>query len=137
MPSGSTANIGLTIPTVGGDSNIWGTELNGNLTIIDRLGVGNIWNVSSNFSVSYNAAAEQFYRITSGGLTVTGTLPDPATIPLGKLFTFKLLDIGGVNLQCSNPGVFIDGAAIWSLVNQYNFVRLLSVGSTYDVVASS
>jgi hypothetical protein len=136
VPSGSTPNIGLTIPTVGGDSNIWGVELNGNLTIIDRLGVGNIWNVSSNFSVSYNTSTEQFYRITTGGLTVTGTLPDPALIPLGKLFTFKMLDIGVVNLQCVNPGVFIDGAAIWSLFNQYNFVRLLAVGSTYDVVAT-
>jgi len=137
MPGTPTPNIGLIVDTVGGDANTWGFNVNTNWATLDRLGVGNIFNVSSNFSVTYNAAAEQFYRITSGGLTVTGTLPDPATIPLGKLFTFKLLDIGGVNLQCVNAAVFIDGAAIWSLVNQYNFVRLQAVGSAYDVVASS
>jgi len=135
MPSGHTTFIGLTIPTVGGDSNIWGTELNTNLNIIDLLGVGNVSNVSSNFSITYNAAAEQFYRVTTGGLTVTGTLPDPALIPLGKLFTIKVLDVGGsVNIQCVNTAVLIDGNITWFLANQYNFVRLQAVGSAYDVV---
>jgi len=135
MPSGTTTIIGLTIPTVGGDANIWGTELNTNLNIIDLLGVGTVSNVSSNFSVTFNAAAEQFYRVTTGGLTVTGTLPDPALLPLGKLFTIKVLDVGGsVNIQCVNPAVLIDGNVTWFLANQYNFVRLQAVGSAYDVV---
>jgi len=97
--------------------------------------VGNPVNVSSNFSVTYNAAAEQFYRVTTGGLTVTGTLPDPALIPLGKIFTIKVLDLGGsVSIQCVNPAVLIDGNVTWFLANQYNFVRLQAVGSAYDVV---
>src|SRR6266436_3178931 len=39
MPSGTTPNLGLTLPTIFGDAGIWGQELNGNFSLIDtRLG---------------------------------------------------------------------------------------------------
>jgi hypothetical protein len=36
MPSGTTPNLGLTLPTINGDSNVWGNELNSDLIIIDE-----------------------------------------------------------------------------------------------------
>jgi len=71
------------------------------------------------------------------GLTVTGTLPDPGTIPAGKLFTVKILDVGGsIKLVCANVTVTIDGGLNYFLNNQYAFVRLLANGSTYNVVGA-
>jgi len=35
MPSGTTPNLGLTLPSIMGDASIWGQELNGNFSIID------------------------------------------------------------------------------------------------------
>jgi hypothetical protein len=130
-----TAILGLTVPTVNGDEDTWGDELNGDLVILDALGAGAVVNASSNFLISAGIFPEKFYLITTGGLTVTGTLPDPGTIPPGKLFTVKILDIGGsINLVCANVAVLIDGQTNYFLNNQYAFVRLLSDGANYDVV---
>ena len=95
-----TPTIGLTLPVIGGDENTWGNELNGNLSIIDLLGAAGIFGVASNFTVVAGTQTERFYRVTTGGLLVTGTLPDPGTIPPGKLFNVKVLDVGGsITLQ--------------------------------------
>jgi len=130
----TTPIVGFQLPTVNGDNNTWGTKTNGNWSLADSFGAGPVVDVSSNFLVSSSTAPEKFYRVTTGGLTVTGTLPDPGTIPTGKVFTIKILDIGSAVLQCVNTSVTIDGALTYTLGNQFAFVRLLANGATYDVV---
>lgn len=131
----TTPILGLLVPTVNGDNNTWGTKLNTDLVTIDSLGAATVDDASSNFLITTSTFPEVFYRVTTGGMTVTGTLPDPGLIPTGKLFTIKIIDIGSVTLQSANPTVTIDGQLTYFLGNQYNFVRLLANGSTYDVVA--
>ncbi len=130
-----TPILALQVPIVGGDEDVWGNELNASLAIIDFLGAAAVVNASSSFLINAGIFPEKFYLVTTGGLTVTGTLPDPGTIPAGKLFTVKILDIGGsIRLVCANPAVTIDGGLTYFLNNQFAVVRLLADGVNYDVV---
>jgi hypothetical protein len=130
-----TPIVGFQKPVVNGDEDQWGSFLNNDWDLADSFGAAAVVNASSNFLISAGIFPEKFYLITTGGLTVTGTLPDPETIPAGKLFTIKIMDIGGsIKLICANVTVLIDGAANYFLNNQYAFVRLLSDGANYDVV---
>jgi hypothetical protein len=129
-----TPILALQVPIVNGDEDAWGGFLNNDLAIIDALGAGSVANASSNFLMTAGIFPEKFYRITTGGMTVTGTLPDPGTIPAGKIFNIKILDIGNVNVVCVNPAVLIDGSASYFLANQFAWVRLLANGASYDVV---
>jgi hypothetical protein len=132
-----TPILGFQKPVVNGDEDQWGIFLNNDWDTADSLGAAAVVNASSNFLISAGIFPEKFYLITTGGLTVTGTLPDPGTIPAGKLFTVKILDIGGsINLVCANVAVLIDGQASYFLNNQFAFVRLLADGSGYDVVGA-
>jgi hypothetical protein len=136
MPGTPTPILGLTVPTVGGDNNTWGTELNNNLSIIDLLGAQGVFPVSSAFTVVSGSQSERFYRVTTGGLNVPGTLPDPGTIPPGKTFNIMVADVGGmITLSCINPAVTIQGQATYLLTNQFASVRLLANGVNYDVIA--
>ncbi len=131
-----TPILGLTVPTVNSEEDTWGDETNLNYPIWDALGSAPVVGVASNFLISAIASPERYYRVTTGGLTVTGTLPDPGTLPSPKVFTVKIIDIGSVNLVCVNVAVLIDGATNYFLSNQYNVVRLLANGATYDVVGA-
>lgn len=130
-----TPILGFQKPIVNGDEDQWGNFLNNDWDTADSLGAATVVNASSNFLISAGIFPEKFYLVTTGGLTVTGTLPDPGTIPAGKLFTIKILDVGGsINLVCANPVVLIDGSTNYFLNNQYAVVRLLADGAGYDVV---
>jgi len=132
-----TPILALQVPVINAEENAWGGFLNNDLAILDFLGAASVVNASSNFLVSAGTFPEKFYRITTGGLTVTGTLPDPGTIPAGKLFTVKILDVGGsISLVCANVAVMIDGQTNYFLTNQFAAVRLLANGSSYDVVGA-
>ncbi len=131
----TTPILGLQLPTVNGDFNTWGAKIVTDYYTIDSLGAGAVVNASSSFLITAGIFPEKFYRVTTGGLTVTGTLPDPGTIATGKLFTIKILDVGGsINLVCANAAVTIDGALTYFLTNQFAVVRLLANGASYDVV---
>jgi hypothetical protein len=132
-----TPILGLPLPTVNGDDNTWGGKLNTGLGILDFLGAAAVSSVASNFLVVAAIFPEAFYRVTTGGMNVTGTLPDPGTIPVGKLFTVKVLDVGGsATLQCVNPAVTFDGQPNYVIPNQYSGVRVLANGVNYDVVGT-
>jgi hypothetical protein len=64
----TTDNLGLTPPTVGGDSDIWGNELNTDLDLIDafagRLTTGAMVDVASGTTCDIGAAANTVVRIT-------------------------------------------------------------------------
>jgi hypothetical protein len=135
MPGTPTAILGLTVPTVGGDFQSWGPEVNQNWSILDLLGACGVFPVSSAFVVVSGSQFERFYRVTTGGLNVPGTLPDPGTIPPGKVFTIMVADVGGsITLSCINPAVTIQGQTTFLMTNQFAVVRLLANGVNYDVV---
>jgi len=134
MPGTPTPILGLTVPTVGGDSNTWGNELNGDLAILDNLGAA----PNTSFTVNTNAAAtvfpESVWRGTTGSSTITLTLPAPSAANLGKIFTVKKVDAGTGTLVVAGT---IDGATNYSLYNQYQYVRVQSNGSSYDIIGNN
>jgi len=119
---------------VGGDNGTWGGTLNADLAILDNLGAAA--NVSFNANVIATAGVfpEKVYRGTSGVATVTCTLPAPASIPIGKIFTVKKVDaaVGTISVVAT-----IDGQASYALGNQYQYVRLQNNGASYDVIGGN
>lgn len=132
MPGTPTTNLGLTVPTVLGDSGIWGSELNTDLGIIDGLGIGPIVVQSSNFTATPSINPETYWRVTTGSGGVTATLP-AASATAGKYLTFKKIDSGVGALTISGS---IDGQTSYVVPAQFQGVRLFSNGSTYDVVGT-
>lgn len=134
MPGTPTPNLGLTVPTIGGDNNIWGAELNADLMILDGLGVAT---VAPPFSADMTAVAgvsvEKTYRGSSGAGTVNLTLPTPVGIA-GKIFVIIKIDaaIGNINIIGT-----INDQPNYSLGNQYQYVRVQSNGTTYDVIGNN
>src|SRR5271154_3957542 len=125
MPGSPTPILGLPVPTVGGDNNTWGTELNAGLAIIDNLGAATVFNQNANFTAAVSVFPEVIYRVTTGGSMITATLPAPATCP-GKIFTVKKIDAGIGQVVVSGA---IDGAANWTIGTQWGYVRVSSNGA--------
>jgi hypothetical protein len=133
-----TTTLNLTLPTVGGSANQWGSILNTALTIVNTLGGVQTVNVNSAYLAVYTAYPETVIRGTTSGLNVPITLPDSASVQ-GKLWVVKKLDAGAGALQILSQGTdTIDGQTEWDLTNQYQYVRLYANGTTgYDVIGSS
>ena len=136
MPGTPTPNLGLTVPTVGGDVGAWGAELNGNLAIIDGLGKVQVINISSSTPAVLGISPETIVRATTGGLTITYTLL-PAAQCSGRIWTIKKVDsgLGSVSIVTAD-GSLIDGNASWTIANQFSYVRVMSNGVGYDVLAN-
>lgn len=134
MPNSPTPILGLSVPTVGGDSGIWGTELNTDLAILDFLGALAILSTAVNLTVPLSTAPETVILATAGAGGITITLPTPASCT-GKVFTVKKVDsaIGAVTIQ----GGTIDGNSSYIRSNQYSYARLLSDGVNYDVIGGN
>lgn len=135
MPGTPTPILGLVVPTVGGDTGAWGTEINGDLAILDSLGAANVYNVSSNFTAVTGVFPEVIIRCTTGPTNISVTLPTPGSCS-GKIFFIKKIDSGLGNVVITPVSGTIDGNANWVLVNQYSFVRIGSNGVTFDVLGT-
>ena len=133
MPGTPTPNLGLTVPTVGGDSDAWGTELNGDLAIIDNLGAATVISQSASFNAVASVFPEVIYRVTTGAATITCTLPSPSACT-GRIFTIKKIDagVGQVSIVGS-----IDGQSSWVRATQWSYVRLASNGASFDVIGNN
>lgn len=133
-----TTTLNLTLPTVGGSANQWGTILNTALNIVNTLGGIQVVNVNSAYSATFNPAPEMILRVTTSGLTIPITLPDSASVQ-GKIYVVKKLDAGAGVVAIFPSGTdTIDNQAEWDLSNQYQYVRLYANGTTgYDVIGSS
>jgi hypothetical protein len=133
-----TTTLNLTLPTVGGDANTWGTKLNTALTIVNSLGGVQVVNVNSAYFAVFTPYPETIIRGTTSGLNVPITLPDSASVQ-GKIWVVKKLDAGAGALQIFSQGTdTIDNQTEWDLTNQYQYVRLYANGTTgYDVIGSS
>jgi hypothetical protein len=130
MPGTPTPILDLIVPTVGGDNNTWGTELNTDLGIIDNLGAATIINVNSAYVAVPNVFPETVYRVATGGSPLTFTLPTPASVT-GKIFTIKKVDGGSGYVNVVGP---IDGQSSYFVINQFAVVRLISNGGSFDVI---
>jgi len=130
VPGLPTPILGLTVPTVGGDNNSWGGELNGDLAILDNLGAAPIVNVNSAYVAIVGDFPETVYRVATGGSPLTFTLPTPASCA-GKIFTVKKVDAGSGYVNVVGP---IDGQSSYFVVNQFAVVRLISNGGSFDVI---
>jgi hypothetical protein len=134
MPSTPTPILSLTVPTVGGDSNTWGTEVNGNWQIIDNLGAAPTTVVNSTpYAATFNQFPESVFRVTTGASNLVFNLPSP-TLCYGKIFTVKKLDLSAGIVQIMGS---IDGFTEWDLTNQYQYVRLYSNGVSFDVIGNN
>ena len=133
MPSTPTPILSLAIPTIGGDANTWGQETNNNWQTVDALGAASIVNVNSAYSATRPTFPEMILRVTTAGLNIPITLPDPSTVA-GKIYTIKKIDAGLGVVQILSVG--IDNQTEWDLSNQYAFVRVYANGTSYDVIGS-
>src|SRR5690348_11389868 len=137
MPGTPTPILALTVPTVNGDSGIWGSELNGDLAILDGLGALSVVNVSSNYNAVPGVAPENVIRVTTGTLTLTITLPPPA-LYVGRVFVVKKVDAGlGMVSVVASGGAAIDGQGSYIRDTQYSYVRLLATAGGYDVIGGN
>jgi hypothetical protein len=133
-----TTTLNLTLPTVGGDSNTWGTKLNTALTIVNSLGGVQVVNVSSAYAATFTPYPEMIIRVMTSGLNIPITLPNSASVQ-GKIYVVKKLDAGAGAAQILAQGTdTIDNQTEWDLTNQYQYVRLYANGTTgFDVIGSS
>lgn len=135
MPGTPTPILNLVVPTVGGDTGAWGTELNGNFQILDSLGVAQVTSISANFTAVTGIFPESIILCTSGITNIAVSLPSPATCK-GKIFLIKKIDAGIGSVSVAPASGTIDGQNPYVINNQYSFVRVISDGVNFDVIAS-
>jgi hypothetical protein len=137
MPGLPTPILGLVVPTVGGDIGTWGGELNGDLAIIDNLGVVQRINISASTPAVVGVSPETVIRVTTGAIVVTFTLL-PAAQCSGRIWTIKKVDsgVGQVSIVTADSSL-IDAFASWTIVNQFAYVRVMSNGVSYDVIGNT
>ena len=139
MPGANTPNLGLIIPTVGGDVGTWGPEVVADLDILDELGQfaptffvasGLITPGTNPWSVNY---------VQGGTVGTLQTLAAPAAYP-GRIITVMKTDAsaGGVTLQ-SFSGVInsAGGSGIYILSGQYQYVTMHSDGTNWNVIGNN
>ncbi len=74
---------------------------------------------------------------TGGSSDITRTLPPAATVP-NQILTEKKVDSGAGAVILAGTGTdTIDGDATYKLVNQYQYVRLVSDGSSWNVIGGN
>lgn len=135
MPNAPTPILGMVTPTVGGDNNTWGTELNAIfLNILDQLGTVPTIPQNANFNAVPTINPETVFRVTAGAGTVTATLNSVAPI-VGKVLTFVKEDGGGG--QVVIQGATIGGQGSYALTIQYQYVRIQWNGATWDIVGNN
>ena len=136
MPGTPTPILGLAVPLIGGDNNTWGGELNGDLAILDSLGAMAIVATGVNYAAVIGIFPETLVRVTTGAGTIIVTLPAPAGC-VGRVWTVKKVDSGAGSVSIvAAGGATIDGSASYVRTMQYGFVRMISNGATYDVIAN-
>jgi hypothetical protein len=141
MPGPFTPILGLTVPTVGGDSGVWGSELNADLAILDNLGALGGSASSVGRILAYGVSAIQLAFETGGALGIADILPS-AVGHFGQGFLVKKIDsgVGVVVLNTSSAQTILDiGGPIssYSLTNQGQYVMVVSDGANWQIVANN
>lgn len=136
MPGAPTPNLQLTVPTVGGDTNNWGNELNTDLLLIDALGAFNAISVSGNTNINLGTSPEVVVFVTTAAGTISVVLPSAVSHAYHAV-TVKKVDSGLGTVAITSLAGQMDGNATWNLINQYQFVRFISDGSNWNVVSKT
>ena len=137
MPGPPTPNLGLTVPTVNGDFGIWGNELNTDLAIIDALGAIPSSASAAGRTLVYSVAPINRAYETAGAGGITDVLPT-AIGHRGQGFFIKKVDsAAGAVLITTTLSQTIDGAATYSLVNQWQYVWVESDGANWQIVGNN
>ena len=136
MPGASTPILGLTVPTVGADANVWGGELNFDLAILDNLGAMLVTTLTTSSTLGPSTFPEQYVRCICGLNPLIVGLPVPSLMNAGKAFLVKKIDSGpGVLTIVSAAG--IDGQTSWIRAAQWSFLRVLSIGTAYEIIGGN
>lgn len=137
MPGTPTPNLGLIVPTVGGDNGTWGDELNSNLAVLDGLGRVQVINISANSVAAVGVSPETIIRVTAAGIDVMFTLLPP-NLCVGRIWTVKKVDsAAGRAIVLAPAGILIDGQPSWIRAQQNSYVRMMSNGVSYDVIGNN
>jgi hypothetical protein len=136
MPNAPTPNLGMIVPTVGGDFNNWGGELNADLAILDNLGVFSTFATAISVVAPLGTFPETMIYGTGGVAGITVTIPAAASVP-GKTVLVKKMDATAGRVNVQPIAGLIDGFALYELVNQYQYVRLNSDGLNWNIVGNN
>lgn len=137
MPNAPTPILSLTVPTVGGDINQWGGELNTDLATLDNLGAISPQIISSNSPIAPGVPPITLALCAGGSAGIIVTLSCPVSKP--SIFVISKVDatVGVVTVTPAsgvvNPGAF----ASYQLTNQGQFVWLAFDGVNYNVIAAN
>lgn len=136
----TTTNKGYTVPTVGGDFGTWGTELNGDLGIIDNnLGGVVSVNAAGNSNITASAAqAQNLVTILTGVLTGNIQYILPAT---GGMYIIQNSTTGAFTVTIASSGggstVVLPQATILTFVCDATNIALANQGFLQTGAAGS
>ena len=124
----STPILSLQKPTVGGDFGAWGGFLDSNFDILDALGALTV--ISPSASQSLVVATSLTVALASG--TITLTLPT-AVGNKGRSFLIKNIGVGTITMA-TVAAQTIEGVSTYLLVNQFQYVQVVSDGANWLVI---
>lgn len=140
MPNNPTPILSLTVPTVGGDVNTWGNELNADLAAIDSLGGASILNTAVNVAPGFGICPINIIKATGGAAGIITTLPIVAA-RAGSVFVVVKIDtgVGAVVAVPASGSIYQNGSATpsYTLSNAGQFVWLLFDGANYFVIGGN
>lgn len=134
MPGTPTPNLNLAIPTVGGDVNTWGNELNTNLSIIDSMVAAAYNTPSSSIAMSLSPNFITSYAVTTGNTNQTLTLPSLTAASTGRIFVVLKADTGTGFVIIAGT---INGSSNYTLVNFSQYVWLIYNGASWNVIGGN
>lgn len=102
----------------------------------DTHGYG-IRSVSATGNISGGQAGDDVVLATGGAGGITLTLPSPSTNANRSYCIKKVDSAAGIVTINPNAAETIDGQASYQLVNQYQYVELLSDGTNWQVIKNN
>src|SRR6202167_3353383 len=137
MPQTPTPTLGLAIPSIGGDVNAWGGELNGDLAIIDNLGDFPVLTVAASGILAFSNVPETIILAYGGASGITINLPIGIPAGINRAFTIKKMDATNGTVVSDALVSLIDGSSAYELFNQFQFVKIIWDGNLWDVIGNN
>lgn len=137
MPNTPTPILGLVVPSVGGDVNVWGGELNTNFPILDNLGDFPVLVVAASVTLAFSNVPETIVECYGGASGIGLNLPIGIPAGINRSFVLKKMDATAGAVLINALVSTIDGASSWGLFNQYQYVRILWDGAQWIVIGNN
>jgi hypothetical protein len=138
LPGAPTPNLGLTVPTVGGDTGIWGPEVNANWAILDGLGAYPpvVLAATGTIPLASPLPPITFVQASGGAAGIVLSIPAPSSFA-GRLIGIKKVDATNGAVVLNPLSGMIDGAANYTLFNYGQYVLLYSDGSNLYIFGNN